>query len=482
MLALGAAACSQVPAGPPRQPGFTGGPALASLLADADRAMSDGALPDAGRILDEARSLAPQSPDLWLAIARLRLRGGEHLTALEAADRALAFGPDHAPALRLRALMVRDAYGAGDALVWFEAARRADPDNVDIIADEAATLGDSGAAGVMLKAVRKLRELAPDDPRVPYFQAVLAARGQEYSTAQSLLARSGMAERGVPAAVQLDAAISLAQGNAASAAARLEELAVRQPANARVRELFARALLAAGREGELVRRFGTEAALPEASPYLVMLVAWGHERLGNRAAAAPLLTRAYAPPKAAPVQLAIRDGLPQPTADQRRLLWAGNAKGARVQSADLRARFPASADVAALAGDGLLAAGDPRAALTAWALASEARRPWHITRKAAWTFAHHGNAGAADLLLTRQVAGELQNPSALIALAQRQARRGDWKRTALLLDHAMLLGAGHDPELLALRARAASEGGDPQAAERFAALLAEVRPRALTDS
>lgn len=444
--------------------------------------MADGALPDAGRLLDEARSLAPQSPDLWLAIARLRLRGGEHLTALEAADRALVFGPDHAPALRLRALMIRDAYGAGDALVWFEAARRVDPDNPDIVADQAATLGDSGAAGAMLEAVGKLRELSADDPRIPYFQAVLAARGHEYATAQSLLGKSAMAVRGVPAAVQLDAAVSLAQGNAASAAARLEELAARQPANARVRELFARALLASGREEDLVRRFGPEAALPEASPYLVMLVARAHERLGNRNAAAPLLARAYAPARGAPVLLAIRDGLPQPTADQRRLLWSGNTGPARTQITELRTRFPASADVAALAGDGLLAAGDPRAALTAWALASEARRPWHITRKAVWTFAHHGNPVAADLLLTRQVAGEPQNQSALIALAQRQARRGDWTRTALLLDHAMLLGAGHDPVLLALRARAASETGNHEVAEQFAALLAEVRPQALAES
>lgn len=482
LMALGAAACSQGPAGPPRQPIAQGGPAFAALLADADKAMADGALPDAGRILDEARSLAPQSPDLWLAIARLRLRGGEHLTALEAADRALAFGPDHAPALRLRALMVRDAYGAGDALLWFEAARRADPGNADIVADQAATLGDSGAAGAMLQAVRHLRELAADDPRVPYLQAVLAARGNEFATAQSLLVKSGMALRDVPAAMQLDAALSLAQGNAASAAARLETLAARQPANARVRELFARALLAAGREEELVQRFSPEAALPEASPYLLMLVARAHERLGNRAAAAPLLARAYAPPKAAPVLLAIRDGLPQPTADQRRSLWAANAMGARAQIADLKARFPASADVAALAGDGFLATGDPRAALTAWALASEARRPWHITRKAVWTFAQYRNPAAADVLLTRHVAGEPQNQSAVIALAERQAHRGDWRRTAMLLDHALLLGAGHDPALLALRARAAQEEGDQPAADQFAALLAEVRPRALTDS
>jgi Tfp pilus assembly protein PilF len=477
---LALAGCSQ---GPPQRPprGIgEGSPAFTRALADADKAMADGKLADAGQMLDEARGLAPESPDLWLAIARLRLRGGEHLTALEAADRALAFGPTHAPALRLRALMVRDAHGAADSLPWFEAALKADPQDPDTLADYAATLGDAGEARASLKAARALAEAAPEEPRALYLQAVIAARGGETAIARSLLAKSGMAARGVPAALLLDAAISLEEGNADSAAAILEGLVARQPANARARELLARAMFDGGRDTELVRRFGPEASLPEASPYLLMLVARAHERLGERAAAAPLLARAYAPFRANPVLLGLRDDLPAPTNAIRRNLWRGNPAAARAEATSLRKRFPASADVAALAGDALLGAGDPRAALTAYALASEARRPWPLTRRAVWTFARHGNPMAAEMLLARQVAGETQNASALVALAEREAARGDWRRTVLLLDHALGLGAGHDPALLALRLRAARGAGDAPAVERFAALLAEVRPRSLT--
>ncbi|TAD77478.1 MAG: hypothetical protein EAY70_08540 [Sphingomonadales bacterium] len=454
-------------------------PAFAKLLVEADTAMARGALADAGRMLDEARGLAPESPDLWVAIARLRFRGGEHLTALEAADRALTYGPDHGSALLLRALMVRDSHGAADALIWFETARTADPGNPDILAEYAATLGDSGAAGAMLNAVRALAEVAPDDARVPYLQAVLAARGGEYTIARSLLARSGMAARGVPAALQLDAIISLAEGNADSAATTLEALAARQPANARLRELLARALLIGNREDELIARFAPEAALPEASPYMVMLVARAYERLGDRAAAAPLLARAHAPMRPAPVPLASREGLPQPTANLRRALLSDDADGARSQASALRARFPASTDVAGLAGDALLGTDNPQDALAAYALASEVRRPWPITRKALWALVRYGNREAADLLLARQVAGETETASALLALAERQADRGDWARTALLLDHAMAIGAGHDPVLLGLRLRAARELNQPQDANRFAALLAEVQPHQL---
>lgn len=450
------------------------------LLADAERAMADGALDDAAHKLDEARSLSSESPDLWVAIARLRLRRGEHLSALEAADRALAFGPDHAPALRLRALMVRDSHGAAAPFRWFAAPRDADPDNPDILADYAATLGDAGRAKAMLAMVRALAEVAPDDPRVPWLQAVLAARGGEYGLARSLLTRSGLAERGVPAALLLDALINLQEGNADSAAATLEMLVARQPANARFRELLARALLESERYDAVIERFGAQAGWPEASPYLMMVVARAHEGRGDRAAAAPLLARAVAPMSGRPVVLAPREGLPPPTADVRRALLAGNRASARDQAKALRERFPASADVASLVGDALTGAGDPQAGLAAYNLAAEVRRPWPLTRRMVVAYHRTGNHEAADFMLLRHVEGETRTATALIALARRLAQTGDWARTAMVLDHAIALGAGHDPEVLGLRLRAARGIGQGADAQTFAALLAEVRPRSLS--
>lgn len=466
----------------PDSGGAAGGPdsqAHLRLLADANAAMREGRLNDAARLLDDAGRKGPESPELWLAIARLRLRGGEHLAAVAAADRALALGPAYAPALLLRAIMVRDAHGAADALVWFAAARKADGDNPDILAEYAATLGDSGQATAMLAMVRELARTAPNDPRVPYLQAVLAARGGEFALARSLLTASAMAEQGVPAAMMLDAIISLEQGNADSAAFTLERLAARQPANSRVRDLLAKAMLAGGRAAELVERFGAQAALPEASPYLAMLVARAYERLGDRAAAAPLLARAYGAVSLAPAPLAVQDGLPGPTASLRRALSEGKAGTARQQAAALRERFPASADVASLSGDALLAVGDTQAALADYARAATARRPWALTRKTVWAFSRSGNGQAADLLLARHVAGETETASALIALAAQRSAAADWARVAILLDHAVARGAGHDPALLGLRLRAAQALDQPAEMERFAALLSQVRPRSL---
>lgn len=481
-LPLALAGCAGDEAGPAEPDGAVAGdPAFLRLLASADAAMREGRLAEAGRLLDEARGVDGENPDLWVAIARLRFRGGEHLTALDAADRALEFGPDHAPALLMRALMVRDAHGFADALPWFEAALAADPRNAEAWAEYAATLGDLGRYQDMLAAVRELADIAPQDPRVFYLQAVLAQRGGNPVLARSLLERSGMAARGVPAALLLDALISLAQGSHDSAAEKLALLAERQPANAPMRDLSAYALLLGGREDELVARFAADAARPEASAYLAMVVARAHERLGDRASAAPLLERAYAGAGAAPVALATRAGLPEPTAELRALGMAGNWAGARRAAQDWRTRFPASADLAQLAGDAALAAGDPQAALAAYAPAARVRRPWLLTERAVLAYRRAGEAEAAETLLARHVAGEPQNIAALGALAEVAAQRGAWQQAALLLDHAIALGGGHDPALLHLRASAARALGETGEARRFAALVAALRPAPLTD-
>jgi predicted Zn-dependent protease len=450
-------------------------PVLAKVLHEAEAAMASGRLAEAGRVLDTGLARAPDSPALWVAIARLRFRGGEHLAALEAADRALALGPDHSPALLLRALMVRDAHGALAARPWFDAALKADPKDPDIRAEQAANLGDSGEAGAMLASVRALAAIAPGDPRVPYFQAVLAARGGNHALARSLLARSAMAERGVAAALLLDAVTNLAEGHAESAVVTLESLAARQPGNARVQTLLARALFDAGRHEAVIARFARAAERRDASPYLVMLVARAYEQIGLREEAAPLLARAYGAQQPGPSRLTPAGGLPEPTNAAR----VGDGRAAKADIARLRRRFPTSADVAVLAGDVALGADDPRGALGLYAEAARVRRSWPLTRKLIHAYRRIGDTAAADALLARHVAGEPDNAEALLTLAERQAASGRWERAVLLLDHAAALGAGHDPALLGLRLRAARALGKADEAHRYAALLAAVRPRRL---
>jgi tetratricopeptide (TPR) repeat protein len=450
-----------------------------ALIKQSREAVEDGDLADAGRLLDEARALEPDNPALWVDIARLRFRGGEHVEALAAADRALELGPEYGPALLLRGQMVRDAYGVTRALTWFEAAVEADPNDPVALAEYAATLGDAGYYKEMLEVTRALAEVAPKDPRVFYLKAVLAARGGNPVLAKSLIERSGLVAQGVASARMLDALLDLQERNFDSAAETLEALAKEQPGNVRVTELLARAFWLGGRDAQLVERFKVEAGQPHASPYLVMMVGRALERMGERADAAPFLERAYAGRPAQWVQLPVREGLPEPTARIRRHLAEGSPRLARREGRALEIRFPGSSDIAALVGDAALAGGDAAGALASYGKAAKVRRSWPLTRKMAEAHRASGDNVLADALLADHLAGEPRNTEALLLVAEKSAREGEWLRVKLLLDNAIALGAGNDPRLLKLRGIAARELGEDEDARRFQRLTWELHPAIL---
>ena len=475
--ALVLAGCSE-PAPEPYSAFISDNPEFVQIIEDARMQMRDGNLADAGRMLDEALAIDAENPALWVDIARLRYRGGEQLSALEAADRALELGPDYGPALLLKAQLVRDAHGLADAERWFEAAATSAPNDPEILGEYAATLGDLGRNTDMLTVLRQLAKISPDDPKALYLQSVLAARANKPVLARSLLAKSGMFQKGVPAALLLDAVIDIQQQSPDTAIETLTKLVDSQPANARARELLARALWLSGRDEELIERFGERATSDNAPPYLTMLVGRAHERSGDRETAAELIETAL---RAREVKLAVlaSGNMTGPTARMRSLV-ARDAPGEAAQlGAELRREFPDSGDIRALAADAELVNGDPVTALALYGEASQLRRSWPLTRKIVSAYRAAGDDKAADTLLTRHVAGEPRNPEALLMLAQRLAQAKDWKRVAILLDQVIALGAGNDPLVLDLRAEAAEQLGDDKAAARFDVMAEQVRPSPL---
>lgn len=456
--ALALSACAES-ASEPVEPQVPGSAETVRVIAEAGGAASEGKLAQAGSLLDRALDAEPDNPAVWVAAARLRYRGGEHLEALAAADKALALGPQYGGALLLKAQLVRDAHGLAASLPWYEAAAEAEPGNPEIWLDYAATLGDLGRNRAMLEALARLAEVSPKEPRANFLSAVLAARAGNAVLARSLLERSGMVAGGVPAAVMLDALISLEMGNHSLAAERLEALIRRQPDNARASELLARAWLLGGREAELVARFGRNASPANTSPYLAMLVGRAHERLGERDKAAPWLDRAMNENTPLRRVLPLSPGLPQPTSEARGLANAGDWGAATARTTALRQRFAGSADVAALAGDAALGKGDARAALTLYAHAAKVRRSWPLARKAMDAYRMAGDGEAADVLLMRYLAGDPNNLDAALMLAERVLAWGDAARAELLLDHVAALGGAHDLTYRRLRAGLATAGG-----------------------
>lgn len=454
-------------------------PAREQLIADARHEMREGRLAEAAELYDDALVADPDSAEIWTDIARLRFRGGEHVAALEAAEHALMLDPACAPALLLRSQLVRDAHGFQAAASWFEAGLTQHPENTDLLAEYAATLGDLGENRAMLDAVRRLALLDREDPRIHYFQAVLAARAGDYVLASSLLKRSGMREAEIPAAVLLGALTEMEQGNFDNAANALELLHQRQPGNRRVLELFARALWLSGRDGELVDRFGALARSSEASPYLTMLTGRSLERLGQRREAAELIERARRGGIGNSGNLALtasRPGLPRPTQDVRKLLVSGRKAQAGSDAAEQLKRFAGSADFMVLAGDAALALGDARGALDHYSSASQVRRSWPLTRKIVHALLITDDEDAAHNLLVRHIAAEPRNTEAVVMLARLSARDEDWLRVAVLLDYAIELGAGNDPTLLELRLDASRAMKDTADNGTLAAWLGDLRP------
>ncbi|MCP5396933.1 MAG: tetratricopeptide repeat protein [Sphingomonadaceae bacterium] len=437
--------------------------------------LREGNLPAAGQAFDRAYGFIPDDSNLWVDIGRLRYRGGEQLPAVKASIKAVELGPDNPAALQFRGQLVRDAEGMLAALSWFERAVEQNPNNLDLLGDYAATLGELGRARDMLQVVRRMTELDPRNPRAYYLQAVLAARAGNYDLARRLLQLTNQAHRDMPAAMLLSGIIDMRSGNYASASQEFDRLARLQPDNRRVRLLLARSLALEGSHRELAHRFGEAALLPSASPYLATLVGRAHEAMGQREQAAIYLDHATHPrtdnliavPGVTPLAVVESRGVEHgkdALSLVRGLIVSGQREAAAARGQAFRARYPGSADALSLAGDAELAARRIGPALELYEQSARVRRPWLLTRRMIAALDAAGRRNDALALLRSHVAGDPNNVEAVAMLARRAFDRQDFAQAALLLDHAMRSGGGRDPLLVSLRAEAALRSGETELA------------------
>ena len=428
--------------------------------------MAAGNLPAAGQAFDKALAIKRENPELWVDIGRLRYRGGEQAEAVEASIYAVEIDPDNPAALRFRAQLVRDAEGLAAAVPWFERALERNPDDVGLLYDYAATLGELGRASEMLAAVRKIAKIDPAYRKIYYLQAVLAARAGKFDLAQSMLLRSSREDRDAPAGQLLAGIIDLENGNFASAAQTLERLSAAQPDNRRVSSLFARALAMGGKDRELVYRYENIAALPSASPYLATLVGRSLEVLDRREDAARYLDKAARPrsgnlvavSSATPLDVAEARG-PASGLDAlalvRARISAGNARGAVAAADDFLDRFPGSSDAITMAADASLVAQDYPKAIERYQRAAKIRGPWTAARKHIKALEAAGRKQDSARVLTEYLRGDPSNVEAAVLLSMQAGSEGRWDAAAALADHAIQNGGHRDPGLLALRAEIA---------------------------
>ena len=437
-----------------------------------------GNLPAAGKAYDRALQYAPGDGALWVDIGRLRYAGGEQIQAVEAADHALALAPGDPRVLEFRGQLIRDQYGLLPALPWFEAGLKQRPDDLPLLGEYAATLGELGRAKEMLKVTRRMLELDPGNTRALYLQAVLAARAGKMDLARSLLGRTGDRIAGVPAAMLLRSVLELEAGNPNLAIDVLDRLVRIQPANGPARLLLARAAATAGDRAQLFAAASDDVAV---SPYLLTLQAWAQADTGRHDLATSLLTRATLLPgdprpigerQDAGILAAdwaetpgrIGSGIPQ----VRKLLALGNLAGAGEVAERLRAANTGSADVQAIAGDVRLLSHDPGGALERYRIAAKVRVTSDLVGRMALALDGMGQGRAGDQIVETHLAASPIDQHLNHIAAQRAAKRGDWARSRALLEFLAPL-VPRDPAVLAELAQSRSRTGDRAGAEQAAA-------------
>lgn len=419
---------------------FSPSSALAGYRALARLEKDEGHFDAASAALDRARATAPDDPEVWVDIARLRYVAGDHLAAIAASDRALALGPQTVAALLLKGQFVRDSQGLVPALPWLEKAHRLDPDDLLVTGELAATLGELDEGTRALDLTRAMLARDPGNPRAYYIQAVMAARSGKYDLARTLLLKTRGALDGVPGAMLLEGIVELAAGNPGIAVESLEELVALQPGNARARDLLARALFLSGDYGYLVRRFGAAAADDDASPYFQTVVGRAYEILDRRDRAAPLLESA-ARGRARAVRanrLATAIGA---------LLAQGNTNEADRLTRDWVRRNPAYYDNRSLAGDVALARGDADRALANYAVAARIRQPGSLMQRRFQAMLMAGRMEQAVDLSERYLASNPTSADALRTSGWLAAYAGRWDRARVLYE-ALEKRSARDVQLL----------------------------------
>ncbi len=442
--------------------------------------MAEGNLDAASAAFDKALEGDPGTAEMWVDIGRLRYRAGQHHQALAAAEEALRRNGKDPRALEFRGQLARDADGLIAALPWFEKGLKSAPDDLSLLGEYAATLGEAGRAKEMLRVTRRMIELDGANPRAFYLQAVLAARAGNYNLARRLLWRTKERFSEVPAAMLLEGVLEMQAENWALAVDVLDELARRQPDNERAALLLGRAMLENGDASEVIARYAANVQSADASPYLLTLLGRAYEVTGDRAAAAPLLDRAasLAPAATHPLpvgeagELAIfrwgddPDRLDAAVPRLRKLLASGDVATAQTIVDGLSRRFSGSADIEVLAGDVALARGDGTRALALYSSAAQIRRSFPLVERMAAALQLLGREGDARALVSAYLAQHPQDGEAAEFLGYLSAEAGEWKRAEMLLRFARLQrdGGGRDPLLLAMLADASMRSGDGKAA------------------
>lgn len=401
--------------------------------------LAEGRLSEAGQAFDQALRRKGNDATLWTDIARLRFSGGEQAQAINAADRAVQLSPKDPRALELRGLLIREQFGLFAALPWFEAGLHEAPNDIGLLSEYAATLGDMGQYKAMLVVCRKLTSVDPGNVRALYLQAVLAARAGQTTLARKILQQTGRVLRDVPSFILLNGILEYRAGNGNLAVGHFDRLVRMQPDNLQARMMYARALQRKDLNAEAIEAAGLWAKQSVAPPYLTANIGQAYAALGKKTEAAQMFVRAAKlggqsaqpiPPVQPLSALAIGyDDAPNFASNTvpyiRGLIDAGESQRAKSVAERLRMANPGAVDAWLLEGDTQIALGDKLGALDKYGNAALIRFNWPTLWRIDYTMRALGRPADANAMVARYLRQNPGNAQALKLLAFGRQAVGD---------------------------------------------------------
>ncbi len=420
-----------------------------------------GEMDAAARGYDAAVAANPNSSMLWTDIARFRLKQGNVGGAGTSAARAVELDPSNVEALILSGQLVRGQYGLIASIMWFDRALDVDPNNLVALGELAATQGDAGRYGDMLRLTRRMLAIDPVNARALYLQAVMAARARQYEVSRTLVYKIGDRMNGVAGMQLLKGILALEAGTWEQAKLALEPLQWNQRSNLVARRLYSIALLKAGETKEAFFRLAPLGDRADADSYTLLTLAAMQEGIGNWRGAGDLRDRAATSGRvtAPPFDLygVFRPDMAASGRDDNAdvaipriasLIASGDAGSALPLAQDVAQRNPGAAGAQMLLGDVLEATGNIAAAANAYRRAANVEFSENIALRLYSALQRSGQAAAALNVLDTFLAQNPQNLPATLLAANAQLQAGQWNTAIATIDSVRLRIGNRDPVLL----------------------------------
>lgn len=433
-----------------------------------------GAIDSAQASFAEALRLAPDNVENWVAFARFRLAEQDMLGADDAATQAWRRAPRSASTLAMKAEVVRTREGPVAALSWYQAAAERDPDNVPVMLELAACLGDAGRYRDMLKPLRRAAELEPGNGRAQFLMAMVAARGNDWPLARTLLGRIGGSDADQPAVLQAKAAVELALDTPNAAERLAAQLATMQPDNGTARRLLALAQVRGDNPRGAMMTLDPITIRPDADSWSLILLANSFSGLEWQVDARQPFDRANRLVRGDPPALpAASDGgdslvpaVAIPTIRAR--LARGDGAGALNLASRLADANPGVPQARLLVGDAAMMQGEMPAAITAFRRAAELRFDEPVMLRLVHALVRSGDRDGAGEALRQFQMRWPENVAAMRIAASFAAEQNAWAASLTQLRAALARTGPNDALLLAQLARCQLELGDPEAAVAYA--------------